>query len=37
MTPLGKTFANPWMLHVWVVPGDNNPLRDVRRRAPVLA
>jgi len=37
MTPLGPTFANRWMLHVWIVPGEKNPWGMFADGDPVLA
>ena len=37
LTPLGRSFANRWMLHVWVVPGEKNPWGTFADGDPVLA
>jgi hypothetical protein len=37
MTLLGAKFANRWMLHVWVVPGEKNPWGLFADGDPVLA
>jgi hypothetical protein len=37
MTPLGAEFANRWMVHVWVVPGQENPWGLFANGDPILA
>jgi hypothetical protein len=37
MTRLGPEFANRWMLHVWVVPGEKNPWGTFANGDPALA
>lgn len=37
MTQLGPEFANRWMVHVWVVPGQRNPWGLFANGDPVLA
>ena len=37
MTQLGPEFANRWMVHVWVVPGEKNPWGLFANGDPILA